>query len=326
MDQMKGEYAPTVFSHLLHAEMSEMYHGGCQGCHHYNTTGPILACKKCHEAERKRTNIKTPDLKAAYHRQCVPCHRQWNIKSNCNSCHTQKNKYNPEHLVREKDRIESTVHPYIAEPNRIVYETNYNKGKFISFYHNDHVGLFSLNCVACHKDENCIKCHNKSNFVTNTANPFDKKFKVHKTIDEHHKPCNTCHKNDNCQYCHKNAPTSSFSHNASVGWPLKGYHEDVTCLKCHINGKFSKINNNCSSCHKNFKPGKFDHKSTGLLLSENHTDLDCESCHEDPNYNKKPVCESCHDDKNFPKHMPGKMIVNKSKKGAVSSGTSYKKP
>jgi hypothetical protein len=49
-------YKPVVFSHRLHAEMSDMS-GGCETCHHYNPVGKILKCESCHSVERKRENI-----------------------------------------------------------------------------------------------------------------------------------------------------------------------------------------------------------------------------------------------------------------------------
>ena len=51
--------------------------GGCENCHHYNTSGPILKCSSCHESSRKREDVSIPDLKGAYHRQCMDCHREW---------------------------------------------------------------------------------------------------------------------------------------------------------------------------------------------------------------------------------------------------------
>ncbi len=37
-------YAPVIFSHLLHAEMSGMA-GGCKMCHHYNPPGQVIGCR-----------------------------------------------------------------------------------------------------------------------------------------------------------------------------------------------------------------------------------------------------------------------------------------
>ena len=47
IDNLVNKYQPVTFTHKTHAQMSEMS-GGCANCHHYNTTGPILACADCH--------------------------------------------------------------------------------------------------------------------------------------------------------------------------------------------------------------------------------------------------------------------------------------
>ena len=82
-------YEDVKFSHRLHAEMAGMS-GGCEMCHHYNPPGEILACQDCHEPQRKRADIMKPDLKGAYHRQCIDCHRTWSHEVECLSCHPPK--------------------------------------------------------------------------------------------------------------------------------------------------------------------------------------------------------------------------------------------
>ena len=55
IDELENRYGKVIFSHRIHSQMSEMA-GGCGGCHHYNTTGRFLNCKKCHE---KTASAKT---------------------------------------------------------------------------------------------------------------------------------------------------------------------------------------------------------------------------------------------------------------------------
>jgi hypothetical protein len=59
------------------------------------------------------------------------------------------------------------------------------------------------------------------------------------------------------------------------------------------------------ACHAGWKPGAFDHVVTGIKLSETHAALDCESCHLESNFAKKPTCSGCHDDKSYPTALPG---------------------
>ena len=64
IDVLSNLYVPVIFSHQLHAEMSDMF-GGCQICHHHNPLGAILVCKDCH-------------LKVDYslNPQCGECHKK----------------------------------------------------------------------------------------------------------------------------------------------------------------------------------------------------------------------------------------------------------
>jgi len=88
-------YDKVIFTHRLHAEMSGMS-SGCAMCHHYNPPGSILPCKDCHEIERSRRDITKPDLKGAYHRQCMNCHREWEHTVDCISCHELREDGKPE--------------------------------------------------------------------------------------------------------------------------------------------------------------------------------------------------------------------------------------
>jgi len=68
---------------------------------------------------------------------------------------------------------------------------------------------------------------------------------------------------------------------------------------------YRKLNNNCTSCHKNFVLGKFEHRLIGLTLSENHKEIECNSCHTNGDFTKTPTCATCHDDKSYPSQLPG---------------------
>lgn len=305
LNELVNRYNPVVFSHKLHAEMSEMS-GGCSSCHHYNTTGPVLACNTCHEAKRFREDISKPDLSAAYHRQCVNCHRQWMRETECNHCHEPKSNDFEDKVNKLVNETKGRYHPEVEVPNKFLYETNYEKGKIVTFYHKEHTDLYKAPCITCHKDENCMKCHDVK--MKNNPNNNGELHKVHKTFDEHHKPCINCHEKDKCDKCHSEKEILPFNHDAT-GWPLGKFHSSLKCNKCHGDQTpIKKLDNRCVSCHKDFQPNKFNHKKAGLVLSENHKDLECVSCHPNSLFNKIPVCKDCHDDKTFPKDLPGKRI------------------
>ena len=183
MDDLKNVqdlYEPVIFSHRIHAEMSEMS-GGCEMCHHYNPPGDVVNCSTCHEPTRQRTDISKPDLKGAYHRQCMDCHQEWSDDVACESCHELKS--SGKSAYSEKDYSKQRVHPELEVPLKLVYETSYEKGKIVTFYHNEHTDLFGLGCISCHQQESCAKCHSEE--------PEKKTEKV--SIETVHQICSDCH-------------------------------------------------------------------------------------------------------------------------------------
>ncbi|MCF8353997.1 MAG: cytochrome c family protein, partial [Melioribacteraceae bacterium] len=180
LDELKEQsdlYAPVVFSHRLHAEMSNMA-GGCQLCHHYNPPGVILGCQECHENSRSRTDLNKPDLKGAYHRQCIDCHREWTHEVECASCHLLNEKIVADE-VQVKDYSE-IKHPKIIEPTKIVYNTEFDDGDIVTFYHDEHVNLFNVDCSSCHLNSSCASSHDTT------------PFKLESTLDQLHRVCSEC--------------------------------------------------------------------------------------------------------------------------------------
>jgi Class III cytochrome C family len=281
-------YGPANFTHKLHSEMSLMS-GGCSTCHHFNPPGKIVKCSSCHEQNRKRTDLSVPDLKAAFHRQCMGCHKTWEEKSECESCH----KLNSNILKSETVAKIEKVHPEITIPKKIVYETDSDEGNFVTYFHNDHSSLFGIECSKCHNQESCASCH------AITKQKLD--------ISDGHDRCSTCHDTDDkCNKCHKNEVTEPFNHDIKTEFKLSNYHAGLSCISCHkTKGSFSGLKMECISCHTS-KDGYFNHDITGLRLDETHIELECGDCHSTNNYSKKPSCVECHDDDiNYPDSIPG---------------------
>jgi len=204
---------------------------------------------------------------------------------------------NPENI----ESLKNKEHPPLTEPTKMVFETNSDKGKIVTFFHNEHNKLFRINCSNCHNQDNCINCHDV-NKQKNSVNPIIAK----KSLEEHHKPCNSCHAGNSCTKCHRDSEMSPFNHGKSTGWALNSFHSKLECTNCHGNSTpIKKLDRNCTSCHKNFTKGKFDHKVAGLTLSEEHKELDCKDCHINSDFNKAPSCKNCHDDKTYPANSPG---------------------
>jgi hypothetical protein len=67
----------------------------CQGCHH---NSPVAkkppACASCHGQPFDGRNLFRPGLQAAYHLQCMECHKDMGIEkpvaTNCTGCHKEK--------------------------------------------------------------------------------------------------------------------------------------------------------------------------------------------------------------------------------------------
>lgn len=298
MLEVSDLYSPVLFSHKLHAEMSGLA-GGCSMCHHYNPPGRVVPCKDCHETSRKRSDISKPDLKGAYHQQCIDCHRTWGGSVKCASCHVLNKDLKSDVRQSVNEKTGGRIHPEIVAPTRLVYETSYDDGQLVTFYHNEHVDLYGFKCANCHRNEACAKCHaEKADLAEKTG------------LKDKHEFCSGCHTvDDGCEHCHKDRELSPFNHQTRTGFLLTKYHNKLSCTQCHGSGKkFTGLKTDCISCHNDWEPGTFDHKVTGLTLSENHIELDCEMCHAENQFSQKPSCENCHEeDIVYPDYAPGEL-------------------
>lgn len=104
IDTIADQYGPSKFPHAmvvsrLHAaiascKLAAPFHGAtellCTGCHHKTPLGERPPpCSSCH-GEKGAATEDMPDLRAAYHRQCLECHKQMDIgKQGCTDCHDE---------------------------------------------------------------------------------------------------------------------------------------------------------------------------------------------------------------------------------------------
>ena len=202
-----------------------------------------------------------------------------------------------EQQLVQKAELAKKSHSAVKVPKKIVKETEYEDGPLVTFFHNEHVKLFGIQCADCHKDERCGRCHDQSGLaVAEEAEAHDNCIECHsKSID------------DKCEKCHGAKEKSGFNH-SKTGWPLKRYHQKVACTDCHDDdGPVTKLNKNCSNCHTVWDVENFKHAVTGLALDETHIENSCEDCHIDSDFGRKPVCTECHDEMTYPKDKPGKI-------------------
>jgi len=303
LNQFKGIsnlFGPVKFPHRTHAEMAEM-NGGCSSCHHYTPNGKITPCRDCHEKNRKIAPISRPDLKGAYHQECLGCHRNWSHSIKCETCHLSKSG-NPRTISSNINTLKDKYK--ITTPVKIVYKTDNEDNPVVTFFHLDHTKRFGLKCKNCHTNEQCKNCHDINKGKTKLAG------------GEAHDKCESCHDTDDkCTFCHSKTEEKQFNHFAKSGFDLTKFHSNLKCKICHKSPEnFRKVSKYCNSCHSGWNENNFNHKVTGFVLNETHSDFECEACHPDRNFAVNPKCSECHDeDIYFPKKLPGKYIKRKTK-------------
>jgi len=295
LNQLEDLFEPVIFAHKLHAQMTQMG-GGCEVCHHYSPKGHIPPCRQCHGGFLNPVDLRQPGLKGAYHRQCLNCHKEWSHSTECAVCHLKKAPGDPAIGHVDSTDIIGIYHPHISMPDRWIYQTSYEQGSAVIFHHKEHVDLFGIKCVSCHREESCSRCHEMGG----------KQERLARTPEEHHKPCISCHAMKRCQICHTAGGAEYFDH-ARTGWPLNRYHQGLRCRKCHPSGeKTSKPDRDCIACHGKWSTETFKHSVTGLTLDEIHQQMDCGNCHLESKFGKKPSCANCHDDgRTYPQSRPG---------------------
>jgi hypothetical protein len=105
IDQLADEYEGSNLPHYKivrrldeiarNSALATRFHGSvetlCAGCHHHTPVGERPPrCASCHGATAADT-VDRPDLKTAYHRQCIGCHQEMQIaEQGCTDCHAQR--------------------------------------------------------------------------------------------------------------------------------------------------------------------------------------------------------------------------------------------
>lgn len=85
LNSIEEVYEAVEFSHRSHAEMAD----GCATCHHHTPPGQYKKCGTCHiKTLFEPDKLNMPNLKAAYHRQCIECHVEYDAGPvDCLECH-----------------------------------------------------------------------------------------------------------------------------------------------------------------------------------------------------------------------------------------------
>ena len=139
--------------------------------------------------------------------------------------------------------------------------------------------------------------------------------------------CFACHEKDQphldrlgnkCETCHSVVSwkeLAAFDHNATK-FPLRGAHEKVACVGCHVGEIYKGVSAACNDCHaiqdvhggkfgsacqdchsvEKWKGARFDHsKQTRFALSGAHAKAQCSDCHGANTKDKVSMaCIDCH--------------------------------
>ena len=91
VDPLFNDIKDNKLAKYFHREKGTL----CQGCHHNSpVTKNPPKCGSCHGRPFNEKDPFKPGLMAAYHRQCMECHREMGIQkpvaTNCTACHREK--------------------------------------------------------------------------------------------------------------------------------------------------------------------------------------------------------------------------------------------
>jgi len=269
---------------------------------------------------------------------CNRCHdpKRDNMAENCLACHTvikqQLLKSKGLHAQKEFAKCELC---HVEHQGR-TFQLVYFKDGTSSFQHS----TTGYKLEGKHASLDCRNCHNNKN-IQGVEDLKKQGVSIERTYLGLNRDCLSCHFDEHrgqlskdCFNCHTYEswkPAPGFDHSRTV-YPLTGRHEQVDCIKCHIQivsgaGKDDKAyltyastkHNQCSDCHSDAHKGRlglncnqchntsgwgsvkmtnFDHSRTNYPLLGMHAQVACEKCHGDRITKglKFADCRNCHKD------------------------------
>jgi len=320
----------------------------CSDCHtnnNYNLS--TTACVSCHQTDYNNAKSPVDHVSAAFPTNCQQCHdtTQWSdgkfdhattgfVLTNshmvppraCTDCHTNGN-YNLNSTAcvscHLKD-FQGTTNPnHVTGGFAQTCESCHNTSAWQPAQFDHSKSAFPLNGAHMVPPRQCADCHVNNNYnITSTA-------------------CISCHQTDynnattpvphtgfptTCEQCHDTTQWSDgkFDH-STTGFVLTNAHmvPPRACTDCHVNNNYNLTSTACISCHQTdynnattpvphtgfpttcqqchdtiqWSDGKFDHSTTGFVLTNAHMvpPRACTDCHVNNNYNLTSMaCVSCH--------------------------------
>jgi hypothetical protein len=89
----------ALTKNIQNNKLADVFHSQkgtlCQGCHHHSPESPKPpSCRSCHGKPFDEKNPQVPGINAAYHQQCMGCHKEMEINKPsavaCTECHKAK--------------------------------------------------------------------------------------------------------------------------------------------------------------------------------------------------------------------------------------------
>ena len=286
IEELVARYEAVRFDHKTHAEMSGMGGASCRVCHHDTPAHKIGRCVQCHPVRLTPADVGVIDLKTAYHRQCMFCHREWSHETDCEICHAPLGGSVLDSQI-PRDATHAFAHRNL--PVKVNFETSHRAGPYVTFDHDVHT-KHGVNCQECHAKDACTTCHSGNGLDAPKANGRLHDFSNRST-------CSACHEVGQCSVCHSRTPDRPFTHDLT-GFPLKSWHAKVECASCHGDRRVHDVMpRQCDGCHNLWEDQAFNHATTvNIDLGEEHEGMDCVDCHQDAGYSAPPACDGCHDD------------------------------
>jgi hypothetical protein len=206
-----------------------------------------------------------------------------NLAVPCQNCHTA-NGWKPIRAVPEFDHNQ-TRYPLRGMHAAVACTQCHQKMVF------SNVGQ---RCQDCHADihkrqlgANCEQCHTVRGWTV-----------AIKDVQQHNNrfPLTGAHAAVDCDACHKGGANSKFQIMSTACYSCHQSDFVGTSNPNHVTAKFSTT---CEGCHTtdNWLNAKFDHSTTGFLLTGGHADppRQCVDCHVNNNYNlTSSACITCH--------------------------------
>src|SRR5208337_950425 len=254
--------------------------------------------------------------------QCDECHKQaatgmfLGLPTACDSCHLKdwQNTTNPPHASAGAAFASSNCQGCHFFDSWLGAKFDHSKTGFLLT-----AGHANVPCASCHINNN----YNLQIAPTDCGNSGCHLSTWQQTNNPVHSTAGSTFAASNCANCHTTAGWDEASFNHSLtGFALVGTHMSPTptpCVSCHINNNYTLSSTDCMSCHTadwnstqtiggsvpnhisagfpstasacstchtitKWSDGKFDHSTTGFLLTNGHANVQCALCHINGNY------------------------------------------